>query len=343
MSIALTKVCLADQQPLCGVYCIYCAARWEGNAFDLGELMQPRYVGGTNGSSITELEQAAADHHLQAAPLANMTGAMLRSSPYPVILHVKGSNLSTGYDHYILYLWSRDGMARIIDPMATATQMPMGELESLWDGVGLIVSGSWIDVPRVTGGVWQRCVLAFTALAGFGSLLICARAFAGHRPVRFSRLSVTRQSVGVICLAAVLGTVWQCVFRDGLLRNRDAVAAVREDHAFSFVPRLSVAEVTARSSEGASLIDARLKGDYDLGDIGRAISIPVNTSRAGISQIVQGVAKDSEIVIYCQSRDCPYSQIVATNLMMAGYRRISYFPGGWLDWQSAHPSPHLIK
>jgi hypothetical protein len=45
------------------------------------------------------------------------------------------------------------------------------------------------------------------------------------------------------------------------------------------------------------------------------------------------VPRDGQILIYCQSNGCPYSEKVARKLMSVGYRNITYFRDGWHGWE----------
>lgn len=325
----------AAPQPFCGIYCIYCAAKLEGGTADLADLMQDRYVGNrVSGSSITELQFAAADHQLSAVPLENLTISDLQSSHYLLILHVKGNRLSTTFDHFILFLWAKNGMARIIDPMSTVRRLSFARLDSIWDGSALAVSAQPIHAGEFTRTPWGYCAFGSVVILAFGGLSSSAAkrfqyGFSGGRR-KYVELPA------LLLLALVLGCWFEYASGGGLLRNPDVIRAIQNDHAFSFLPRVSVTTVAKCESGGAVLIDARLSQDYALGHIGNAINFPVNAASDQSEAIERQIPKNARLIVYCQSQGCPFSRDVAFTLLDDGYRNISVFPGGWLEWASTN-------
>ena len=80
------------------------------------DLVKPEYLGSYQGSSMPDLLRAAHDNGLFAASAARLTPPVLRQSPCPVILHVRGQADSAKYDHYELFLGTEEGKARILNP-----------------------------------------------------------------------------------------------------------------------------------------------------------------------------------------------------------------------------------
>ena len=62
-------------------------------------------------------------------------------------------------------------------------------------------------------------------------------------------------------------------------------------------------------------------------------TIHVVSAASTYHPVIAQIAKDSEIVIYCQSSGCPYAQIVTKKLLEHGYSDISIFKGGWVEWE----------
>jgi hypothetical protein len=124
----------------CGAYCLYAVMRVADIDIDPKELLKPEYIGSAGGSSLAELKKAAEDYGMYAAVVGRLTTRELRQSPYPIILHVKSAADKKGYDHYELFLETKNGQARLYDPPEPVRVVPFYELAPRWDGTGLIVS-----------------------------------------------------------------------------------------------------------------------------------------------------------------------------------------------------------
>jgi len=80
-----------------------------GQESNFQELVKPEYIGSRKGSSLAELRKAAEDNELYAVPVGKLTSQALRNCPHPVILHVKSDTTSREYDHYELFLGTKNG------------------------------------------------------------------------------------------------------------------------------------------------------------------------------------------------------------------------------------------
>jgi rhodanese-related sulfurtransferase len=66
----------------------------------------------------------------------------------------------------------------------------------------------------------------------------------------------------------------------------------------------------------------------------RAINLPTYATKFERIDSLEGIPKDSRIVVYCQSKSCPYADSVAKTILMDGYRDVVVCIGGWADWQA---------
>lgn len=80
-------------------------------------------------------------------------------------------------------------------------------------------------------------------------------------------------------------------------------------------------------------IDARFSRDYEAGHLEGALSIPVDSNDVYMNNVTNNIAKDAHIIMYCQSSGCKYAEIVAIKLQEDGFRNISIYKGGWMDWK----------
>ena len=82
------------------------------------------------------------------------------------------------------------------------------------------------------------------------------------------------------------------------------------------------------------IIDARFEADYLIGHIGDAINIPITADQEMIRARLKHLSKYYPLIVYCQSDACSYAEIVSQKLMAESYMNISFYSGGWNDWQA---------
>lgn len=321
----------------CGVYCVYTALQMSGRQATFADFLKPEYIGSYRGSTLAELQKAAQDHGLYAQAVGNLTSRELRSSPYPIILHVKSSADSKSFDHYVLCVGADEKEAWIYDPPRPIERVSFAELSSRWDGIGLVVSSEPIRMRRLFWRTW-RLMLGVGALAAIAGM--CWHRYARRnkadptdRPLPEQGWSVAVLQAGQLAaLALLVGIGYHCLTDEGLLVDSSATAKVVQAHAIGFLDKLDVKDVRKEMAQNAVLIDARLSGDYVAGHIDGAISVPVSANSEQRLKAVAGVPKTSRIILYCQSDQCPFAGKVATSLLRGGYSNLALFPGGWMDW-----------
>ena len=52
-------------------------------------------------------------------------------------------------------------------------------------------------------------------------------------------------------------------------------------------------------------------------------------------QMLAGLGRDEEIVVYCSNVDCRASLSAIKKLLEHGYTNVRHYPGGLLDWEAA--------
>ena len=83
------------------------------------------------------------------------------------------------------------------------------------------------------------------------------------------------------------------------------------------------------------LVDARYASDFQTGSFRSAVNIPYHISRFSIGEILFGVDKQTEIVIFCQSSMCGFSAILAEKLVANGFRRVIVAKEGVNEFREA--------
>jgi rhodanese-related sulfurtransferase len=94
--------------------------------------------------------------------------------------------------------------------------------------------------------------------------------------------------------------------------------------------------MSLREKTGALFIDARPPAAFAAGAIPGAINLSrVNFERdySGKENQLKGA---ETLVVYCTSRNCEDSSIVATKLSRLGYKNVLVFEGGWAEWWKHH-------
>jgi rhodanese-related sulfurtransferase len=82
-------------------------------------------------------------------------------------------------------------------------------------------------------------------------------------------------------------------------------------------------------------LDARAQEDYAAGHIGNALSLPANSFEQQFGEVAPLLARDSEIVIYCDGEECELSHRLAGRLRQAGYANLHILRNGWTAWRQA--------
>jgi rhodanese-related sulfurtransferase/predicted double-glycine peptidase len=328
--------------PYCGLYCIYTVLKLAGQEIDFRELAKSEYLGSSKGSSLAELKKAAEDCGLYAVSVSRLADRDLRQSDYPVILHVKSEIGSGQYDHYKLFLGTKDDQAQLFDPPNTIRTVPFSEMAPYWDGNGLIVSTERIDLGVVLAPTRKRFII-YASIALVIILIV-------HRTKRWlsSVWEVSRRQMHVlsaaqgasfVLVAFLCAIVHHFVNEAGLLANADATAMIQQAHAGNFIPKIGEKKVHELLDSDTVFIDARFARDYKVGHIEEAISVPVDANDVERRKATSDITNDSPIVVYCQSSRCKYAEIVAVKLKDEGYSNISIFRGGWVDWVAKNGKP----
>jgi rhodanese-related sulfurtransferase/predicted double-glycine peptidase len=324
-----------DSGSACGLYCLFAITEMFDKHVDIRSLVTPMYVTSNAGSTLADLKHASTDHGLYAIALGNMTEETLRNSPNPVILHVRKSLDSKIYDHWIICLGVSQDLLTIYDPPNAPEEISFNQLSPLWDGNGLVVAKKPIDVGKLeTAGV--SCFIRCTVVVATILLLI---KLVHKRGVPKSSLShwlsrSAMESAGIIIVAACMGVCYQVYRGDELLASTSA-ESLANAYDTTFMPRVTIDDLKTMIEERPNivLIDARYAQDYQAGHIPDAISIPVNSTTSEIRQKAKGLPSRSSVIVYCQSSECGFAEVIASELRKDGLGPIMLYPGGWMEWE----------
>ncbi|MFH1616424.1 MAG: rhodanese-like domain-containing protein [Planctomycetota bacterium] len=323
--------------PYCGLYCVYTAFKLAEKDVEFGQLLKPEYIGSSKGSSLAELQGAAKDYGMYAIPLERLSATELRKSPFPIILHVKSLPASKEYDHYVLFLSDKDGKAMIFDPPNPVEVMPYCQLAPIWDGTGLIVSAEPISLSKIFASARKRfamfsvAAIAAVLLIRFISKLLLRKVKNIGRSMNFG-LSIA-QFAALVIIALFGGMVYHFAYDAGFLAYAGATEPIVAANIENFIPKVDTDDVKNLISNRAVIIDSRQSSDFEAGHIENAINIPTTLCKAGRESKLADIAKNSQIVVYCQSQGCVYAAKVAANLFDDGFKNIFIYKNGWIEWQ----------
>jgi rhodanese-related sulfurtransferase len=320
--------------PYCGLYCLYGVLKIYGVEVEFTELVSPRFISSSKGSSLAQLQQAAVDNGLYAEALTGLTRLSLHRTEQPLILLVKSNLQKRQYDHWILFLGMEGGKARIFDSLSGSNLVSLQQLMPLWGGVGLVVRPDPIHVSSLSALGRER--LAIWALSAMALILIFR--WGGQALLRHIALSkelaffFSLLQASIFCFVAGLcGFVYHFADNTGFFSNTRAVDAIEDAYWFSFVPKLTVPEMAKLINTEVVIVDARRSHDYEAGHVRGAISLPVDANDSEYHDTMANIPKDAKIVLYCQRLDCAYSESVGRRLSADGYGNISVFKGGLVE------------
>jgi rhodanese-related sulfurtransferase len=103
------------------------------------------------------------------------------------------------------------------------------------------------------------------------------------------------------------------------------------------VGTISLQEAIAwQAQPGVVFADARGQKAFIKGHIPGAIRLGQRTFEADYPAVEEQLRKATKIVLYCTSRQCDDSIIVANKLTALGYKNLFLFEGGWAEWWKHH-------
>jgi len=327
----------------CGIYCLYGAMKFLGMDSDPNELIRPEYIGSPKGSSLAELKKAAEAHGLYATPVKRLSTKDLRRYQLPVIIHVKSSLTSQGYDHYELFLGNRDDKALIYDPPNPAELVQFATLAPKWDGSALIVSDKPIDL----GALFAPAHLRFAIYAAIAIAVVLVvrwgrRHLFGSRPVltRKKMLLLSFGECAALILTATVGAfLYHSIDEEGLLVCREATASVKQAHRANFIPKLSNGEIRQLLANGkAVFIDPRPDHIFNANHLKDAINIPPNATDDDHEKIMGRIEKNAQIVVYCRKTDYRQAGTLAAKLLSDGFSNVQIYKGNWNQWTTGKKS-----
>lgn len=327
--------------PYCGIYSLVACLDTFGIHPELEELLVPEFVGSFEGSSNTELIQAAEKYGLYGKIYSGLTWRELRRSNSPMILHFRSTYADSKFNHWVAYLGVNGGKARIIDLPHRITTIPFAELLAKWDGTAIEISDKPIQATVLSASRWNYVSTVLLFLGVIVAIKVCfwnmrKEAFFAQTFFEKGSLAIGQSAVFLGGLF-IFGVMYHAFSEVGFLKNPSAVAEVTRRYYSVDVPEIDLAEMEQIVDEKTvPIFDARYVRDYTHGTIPGAKSLSINSSLTERQETLGETPKSQRIIVFCQSSGCGYADEVAQFLKFNGYENVAIYRGGYREWSKKH-------
>lgn len=321
----------ARRGPTCGIRSLYVAMKSHNIDVHYENLVSKDYVGSALGSSSSELMLAARRNGVTPINVARYSYINLMYSTEPVLLHMRSSGQNVEFDHWVTFLGVSNGSARIFDPSYGYEEVGFPELVANWSGSCIIISDE--KPERHTASGFSADILILIFVLAVILLFVRNTMFWMGKEKEYlpARLQIT-------CLALAIGltaTLFHALSPVGVFHGPAAIAEVSRRYAsleFAEVDKADMKTLSATSK--IIVVDARLANDFHHSHIENAINIPITTSLTQRKVALKGIPRQRPIIVYCQSRNCKFSDEIAQFLSFNGFENVSIYRNGFEDWIS---------
>ncbi len=337
VSIGSVNVCLGQSKTSeCGLYTLVVAANAVGKPIDIENFLDDPfrpggandYMHGIQGSSAEQLIGAGKAYGLTMTPITGWTIQGLRSSSYPVILHVGRRGVSPQTGHWICYLGEKEGKAYLFDyarPNRYIT-MDYGLLSLRLSGLGIVVSNQ-----PVAKSIWSALLLTHLGFLAPFFVVVLAALFL--RSTRSVQSSVLIQSL-VIVGFAVFWIVGETLLGIDLPTNHAQAAKwISSKYNNIDFPVVTFEHVDRAIRKGSAMvIDTRTPYAYAQWHIPNSVLIAISMDLDEFAAITSKWDRRQPLILYCASNRCGWSTIVGRRLWMYGFRNIYVYEDGAVDY-----------
>lgn len=136
------------------------------------------------------------------------------------------------------------------------------------------------------------------------------------------------EAAAILVAAGALGLVFNALSPRGIAITRPLT--LRELDA----RHLTAEETRARFDAGQTIfLDVRRAKLFGGGHIAGALNLPAEEFTKRFAEFAPMLPRETEILIYCDSKRCELSRQVAGLLGQLGYRSVKIFYHGWDEWK----------
>jgi rhodanese-related sulfurtransferase len=139
---------------------------------------------------------------------------------------------------------------------------------------------------------------------------------------------LSAEAAAILVAAGALGLAFNALSPRGLAVLRPLT--LRELDA----RYLTAEETRARLDAGQTIfLDVRRAKLFAAGRVAGALNLPAEEFTKRFAEFAAALPRETEIVIYCDSKRCELSRHVADQLGPLGYRSVKIFYHGWDEWK----------
>ncbi|MCC7476108.1 MAG: hypothetical protein IT425_11990 [Pirellulales bacterium] len=335
-SIARRLIPLPEMSgPSCGVGALYSCLKTLGIDVEWEKLWLPEYIGGKEGSSVSELIKGAQNNNAYASVFEGLVVSDLVGASNPMILHVRSKGSASKFNHWIAYLGVTGDQIKLFDITHGIRLISKAELMAIWDGYAIEISSNPIAICLRED--WFLNLLLFTTI-GNCTLVYKVIFSPGYGCPQLATVwSTCRESFLVVLLTILVTILFHVYSEVGFMRNPTAVSLLQR----SFFPVSEFEQVNIDyvrevvKSHEAVIIDARFTSSFINGAIPGALSIPTNSSLSFREKALADVDPNKEVIVYCQSSTCHFANDIAAFLKLNGFTFVKIYSGGYADWSSS--------
>jgi phage shock protein E len=142
--------------------------------------------------------------------------------------------------------------------------------------------------------------------------------------------------LGIICFAIGIGLQVTMADKETVVTSTPAHVQVPAHKEIDEIQVISLAELKSLLEENTPiLIDVRDEDVFLRGHIPGALNYPLETYESFQKALLEELeTSEHPIILYCGSKGCKDSQLMADKLAEAGIpkSRLLVYKGGWIDW-----------
>lgn len=310
--------------PYCGIYSILAAAASFGKSVDVASLWVPEVVSAETGSNAANLLYGLRSVGLDGTCHSGLSWLDLTENENPMILHYRSAISGQEFDHWVTLLGSNNnGKLIIYDPPFPAVETEPSMVLAKWDGFAVEVHP--LGRPSLNPYLWQVMAL--------GLFFVSVWIFTIVKSYVLSEQSLLAQACIVLVVIVSGSVLLHRILRIGLLNSSISVAAVQDRYFGTDFKEIGIEELDSKSRQGVVLVDARRATSFKNGSIRNAIDVPVDSSLAHREEVLAKINRNEEIVVFCQSENCEYSDKIARFLKFNGFKKVQIYRNGIREWE----------
>ncbi len=318
-----------DSEPYCGLYSMYAAIKYHESNVNFEQLLKQYPPKTKEGSTAAEIISGLSLHGVNSAYSSLVDPWFLRDKS-SLICHFRRSLETYHYDHWVFAV-KDNGRYFIFDGGKPVYSLSESELLSYWDGTAVIPlnenreNGYWLQPSYANIFKSISLILIALAIIFITKKLPIFQNIKNNEPAKIA--------IYFISCTVIVSIIINATSPYGLIRN----PTVREtlwNHLTETAPQ----NITSKeynhylsSQKQYLLVDSRLPESYKMGSLKNAVNIPYYLDESYLKNQLSNINKNVPILVFCQSSQCPYSDLLVKKLNSIGYQNLSVCRDGYVE------------